>query len=124
MHKKNFGIFSLIASTMVLGIAHAEDMPDPTMPANYSSRAVSVQELPQQMIDWKVHAIRTSPTGRNAVVNGRLVRVGDAIDSATIIDITPDTVVLTYDRKEMVLKLMPADIKKKRDPEPPDTGTD
>ena len=114
----------LAFSAMLLNTVLAEDLPDPTRPANYSSRPVSVQDLPKEMNNWNVHAIRTSPTGRNAVVNGRVVRVGDAIDTATIVDITPYAVVLAFDKKELVLKLMPADIKKKRDLEPPDKSAD
>ena len=103
----------LVASIMALGHAYAETLPDPTRPANYSTQQASRKELPAQLIDWDVRAIKSSASGRNAVVNGKLVKVGDAIDKATIVDITPDTVVLTYDRKQLVLRLMPESIKKK-----------
>ena len=102
---------SIITGLMALGFAHAETLPDPTRPANYSARLISKEALPPQLIDWDVRAIRTSASGRNAVVNGKLVKVGDAIESATIVDITPDAVVLDYDRKQLVLRLMPENIK-------------
>ena len=93
--------------------AFAESLPDPTRPANYSARIAIQAELPQQFINWNVRAIRSSETGRNAIVNGNLVKVGDVIDSATIVDITDNSVVLVHDNKQLVLKLVPEDIKKK-----------
>lgn len=90
-----------------------ESLPDPTRPTNYSSRPISVEEVPQEFINWDVRAIRSSEGGRNAIVNGRLVKVGDEIDSATIVDITANTVVLDHGRQQLVLRLMPKDIKKK-----------
>ena len=106
-------LFLLAASIMVLGYAYADTLPDPTRPANYSIQQASRKELPAQLIDWDVRAIKSSASGRNAVVNGKLVKVGDAIDKATIVDITPDTVVLTYERKPLVLRLMPESVKKR-----------
>ena len=91
----------------------AESLPDPTRPANYSDMPEVSTQLPKELINWKVRAIRSSETGRNAIVNGKLVKVGDEIDSATIVDITTNTVVLSHDSKRVVLKLIPAEIKKK-----------
>lgn len=91
----------------------AESLPDPTRPANYSEVTEIREQLPKEYINWNVRAIRTSESGRNAIVNGRLVKVGDEIDSATIIDITSNSVVLAHDSKQVVLKLIPADVKKK-----------
>lgn len=98
---------SMVLPFLVFG----ESMPDPTMPAGYSGGQLVREELPQELMKWDVRAIRLSDSGRIAVVNGRLVRIGDEIDSATVIDITAGTVVLEYDRKQLVLRLMPKDIK-------------
>ena len=100
------------AMSMYTGL-HGETLPDPTRPANYAGSMAVQQELPDKLINWKVRAIRTSERGRNAIVNGRLVKVGDEVDSATIVDITSDTVVLSHDRKQLVLRLVPWDIKQK-----------
>jgi hypothetical protein len=104
----------LCAGLMLAGPARGQTLPDPTRPANYSVRLAASEELPQQFINWDVRAIRTAESGRNAVVNGRLVKIGDEIDTARIVDITPDSVVLDYDRRQLVLRLLPEDIKKKR----------
>ena len=100
----------IVISIMTLAYAHAEALPDPTRPANYSTRTIT-QVLPPQLINWDVRAIRSSASGRNAVVNGRVVKVGDTINTAVIRDITPDTVVIDYERKQVVLRLMPENIK-------------
>ena len=91
---------------------YAESLPDPTRPANYSEVTEVMTQLPKELINWNVRAIRSSETGRNAIVNGKLVKVGDEIDSATIVAITSNTVVLRHDTKRVVLKLIPAEIKK------------
>lgn len=92
----------------------AETLPDPTRPFTYTTTTVIREELPKEFINWYVKAIRISEQGRNAVVNDKLVKIGDEINSARIIDITENTVVLEHDRKELVLRLLPDDFKIKR----------
>lgn len=109
-------ILLLVTSGIYTPVAiSAESLPDPTRPANYSEVTEVRTQLPKELINWNVRAIRSSETGRNAIVNGKLVKVGDEIDSATIIAITSNTVVLRHDSKQLVLRLIPAEIKKKHD---------
>lgn len=102
----------IISGIFIPARLFAESLPDPTRPANISEvKEVSTQP-PNELINWDVRAIRSSEAGRNAIVNGKLVKVGDEIDSATIVAITANTVVLRHDNKKLVLKLIPAEIKK------------
>lgn len=103
----------IVAGMSMTYTAYGDPLPDPTRPANYSQVTEIKAKLPNEFRNWNVRAIRTSDNGRNAIVNGTLVKVGDEIDSAKIIDITRNTVVLAYDSKQLVLKLIPAEIKKK-----------
>lgn len=102
-----------VPGTFISTKLYAESLPDPTRPADYSEVTEVITQSPQEQINWNVRAIRTSDTGRNAIVNGKLVKVGDKIDSATILAITSNTVVLSHDSKQLVLKLIPAEIKKR-----------
>ena len=57
---------------------------DPTRPADYSA-AVSVSQVkPKKRDEFSLNAIRISDEDRSAIVNGRLVRVGDDIGTAKV----------------------------------------
>lgn len=105
----------LITGVMFFPVmAATQGLPDPTRPASYTGRLQNTSDLPQELVNWDVRAIKRSGDKRNAIVNGKLVNIGDEIDSATIIDITENSVVLDYGRKELVLRLIPGDIKVRR----------
>lgn len=84
--------------------AVAEVLPDPTRPAAFQTTAV-IQELPAELIDWKVTAIRISEQDRSAIVNGRIVRTGESIGTARILEIQPTQVVLEYDNRKVAVRL-------------------
>lgn len=103
---------------MVPGLLHAEaELPDPTRPADYITiptdiEVVEVEDLPKQLIDWSVTSIRISSEDRSAIVNGRLVRIGDEIGPAKIIEIKPILVVLDYDDRHVVVRLFRNNVQK------------
>ena len=92
----------------------ATTLPDPTRPADYlvTPAFVEVEELPGELVDWSVTAIRISSKDRSAIVNGRLVRVGDEIGPARVLEINPVSIVLDYDNKHVNVKLFSDRIKK------------
>ena len=111
---KNIYFFILVLTAAAVSAdVYGESLPDPTRPADFTDQAAIKAEVPKEFINWHVRAIRLSASGRNAIVNGRLVRVGDEIDSAKIVAITTNTVVLSHDRKRVILKLLPEEVKKK-----------
>lgn len=93
----------------------AAELPDPTRPADYSDAPLVVEmtELPGELINWNVTAIRISGDYRSAIVNGHLVREGDSIGMAEILEIKPVSVSLIYDNKQLVLKLFNDVVEKK-----------
>lgn len=97
-------VFIFIGMGM-LTTTYAESLPDPTRPADYVIRTVIEEDLPRELIDWRVTAISTSSGVATAIVNNKLVRVGDTIGRAKVIEITARTVVLDYDRKQVVVRL-------------------
>ncbi len=100
----------LLVSTIM---AHADaGLPDPTRPADYSVTRVVQQELPRRKTEFSVSVIRISEIDRSAVVNGKMVRVGDDIGSAKIKEINAVEVVLDYERKLIVVPLFARGISK------------
>lgn len=103
----------LMATLLLLAQGVGEPLPDPTRPADFFSRSAIQEAQPQELINWHLTAIRISTTHRSAIVNGKLVKVGDEIGSATVLEITSKSVVLDTDRKRLEINLIPRGIKKK-----------
>jgi hypothetical protein len=82
----------------------AQELPDPTRPAEYQT-TLFAQELPKALVDWKVSVIRISDTDRSAIVNGKIVKVGDAIGPAMILEIKNTSVLLDYENKPVEVRL-------------------
>lgn len=93
--------------TLVPGpLSAVAELPDPTRPADYSETVVQeLYELPKELVEWKVTVIRISGNDRSAIVNGRLVRAGDEIGPARIVEINPGNVILDYEDKQVVVRL-------------------
>lgn len=101
-----------ISLLFLAGSANAEALPDPTRPAEYQS-GVSLVEVPRALVDWKVTAIRITENDRTAIVNGKIVREGDTIGTAKILEIQPVSVVLTYENKQVSVRLYSDLVQKK-----------
>ena len=84
---------------------YTQALPDPTRPAEYQTTTVVIQDLPKELIDWSVTAIRISDDDRSAIVNGTIVRTGDIIGPATIQEIQPQQVILDYNNRPVAVRL-------------------
>jgi len=103
MNSKLFSLFAVALLVLPLSIK-AEVLPDPTRPATFQTATV-IQDLPAELIDWTVTAIRISERDRSAIVNGRIVRTGEMIGPARILEIQSTQVVLDYDNRRVAVKL-------------------
>lgn len=112
MRKIRAGMLLALVTTLGPVHAHGSPVPDPTRPANYFTRTIIDEDLPLQVIDWKLTAIQISDERRTAIVNGRILKEGDEIGNVTVLEITPKSVVLDYDRKRLVVSLIPYTVKK------------
>ena len=107
-------IHSLImAFLLAAGPVRAALLPDPTKPAEFRPESPVVQEMPKELTDWKVTAIRIAGKQRTAIVNGAIVREGDTVGQAKVLEIRPVSVVLDYDDKKVAVRLF-ADLVKKK----------
>lgn len=92
------------------------ELPDPTRPANYivkDTEPVFIELIDtNEKISWRVTAIRISADDRSAIVNGKLVRVGDEIRSALISEINPLSVIIDYEDRKLIVRLFNNQVKK------------
>ena len=113
---KRYIYITLITTALYQGsVSAVAELPDPTRPADYYVAPVTVEvyELPKELIDWNVSAIRIKDSDKSAIVNGQLVRTGDQIGSATVLEIKPVAVVLNYENKHVVVRLFGDSVDKK-----------
>jgi hypothetical protein len=88
-------------------LANAE-LPDPTRPANYFSESkepVFFQESKDGKRIWTLSAVRVSKKDRTAILNGKLVREGDKVNQAKVLEISPQSVVIEHDNKKLIVRL-------------------
>lgn len=108
MNKHINNILCLFIVLPLFASANTE-LPDPTRPANYIVEDIGpvyVEEVEMnEQISWKLSAIRISKNDKTAIVNGKLVRVGDEVSFATISEINPLSVVINYEDKKLIVRL-------------------
>jgi hypothetical protein len=85
-------------------------LPDPTRP--YTALApIQVEQLQGPGVKWRVSGIWGRGPERTALLNGRLVRVGDRVGPAMVERIEPAEVVLLQENQRIVVRLLPAAVK-------------
>jgi hypothetical protein len=95
--KQGLGWLILVASSVQV---LAADLRDPMRPANIP--AATARPGP---VGLKLEAVMSTGSSRLAIVNGKVVRVGDTLASATIVDITSNSIRYTRGGKELVATL-------------------
>lgn len=99
---------------MALGGMHqaatAQALTDPTRPPNITAETVGSAASDGAAI---LQSILISSQRREAIINGKTVRVGDKVGNARVASITETDVVLRDGKNSQVLKLFP-NIEKKR----------
>ncbi len=98
---------SLILSTFLCSAAApgAEALPDPTRPADYAAESFYVEPVQKEDVDFNLTAVRIDKDTRSVIINGKLLRAGDSVNSAEVQEIHPSHVILDYDGKRMVVRL-------------------
>lgn len=73
---------------------------DPTRPSGFQAPV----EAPKPQASFSLDSIMTGNGKRLAVINGQLVREGQALDDARVLRVAPDRVVLSVDGQQRVLR--------------------
>ena len=100
MITRRHGLLLLVLTLSAPAPAMA-DLADPTTPATHASPA---QPGTGQ---WVLHSTLIGPERRDAVINGRLVRVGDRIAGARVARIEAGEVLLDTPGQRVQLRLLP-----------------
>ncbi|MDA3868515.1 MAG: hypothetical protein PF589_00895 [Gammaproteobacteria bacterium] len=109
--------FTLLACTYALACtanAYATGMGDPLRPPEYQSKADVASAVAIAKPQWHVNEILFSGARRIAVINDRVVAIGDHINGAKVVDIKPERVVLQYKNSFINARLKSVLVKKRR----------
>jgi hypothetical protein len=106
---------------MLAGGSEAQSIPDPTRPYGYGQAPVIVEEaeLPKELATWKLNGIRIAGEDRQAILNGKVVHVGDEVDRAKVLEINPGNVLLEYENKHIIVRLLDVEVKRAQAPSGP-----
>lgn len=89
-------------------------MTDPTRPMDYMPASALSQPLPEELMDWRLTAVRIGKDGGSAVLNGRIVREGDQVGRARVVEIKPGIVVVDFERKRLEVRLFTGGVHKQK----------
>lgn len=103
------GVYFFILATLPLFVSSNTELPDPTRPADFmveDTEPVFFEEINvNEKINWRLSAIRISDKDRTAILNGKLVRAGDDIGPAKVIEIKPLSVVIDHEDRKLIVRL-------------------
>lgn len=86
----------------------AEQLRDPTRPSWLPDPGRQQRPV---VTRYRLESVLIAAERRVAVINGRVVTVGDVVDGAAVLSIEPEAVTLRRDGRELVLKLLPGSVK-------------
>lgn len=101
------------------------NLPDPTRPANYTSNEKTLmnseqktieqsgEKMAEQIPDLQLQAIKISRTASMAIINGQVVFPGQTVSTATLLKVNPDSVLMDYNGRPLIVSLLPDSIKKR-----------
>jgi hypothetical protein len=98
-------LVTLPAALLALSAAahtRADDLRDPMRPPTAPATAMSRTSAPSSL---QLQAVIGSGPSRVAIVNGKVVHIGDKVDGATIEDISANTVRYTRGGKQLIASL-------------------
>lgn len=88
------------------------ELPDPTRPYLYDI-APPVTAESEGKVEWRLTGVQIRPDSKSAILNGTLVKVGDRIGAASVVNIEPGQVTLAENYRHIIVKLLSADVKVK-----------
>jgi hypothetical protein len=98
-------ILTSIMALMLVDIAAAEELPDPTRPpAGFGQNQADVGVAAGPALQ----SILISPTRRIAIISGKTVKAGDKFGDARVVAINANDVVLKTGKNQQVLTLYPS----------------
>ena len=109
--RANMVMAAVVMACSLTCTALAATLPDPTRPYGYSQAVEVSYPQPGSRVEWVLNGIRLRDQDRTAIVNGKIVREGDEIDNATVVEIGETEVVLAHDHRRIVVRLLASNVK-------------
>jgi len=100
----------ILAGLLMAGAAPAQALKDPTRPPG--AQSVKAQKAAPRPLRWTLGSTLVSPQRRTAVINGRVVAVGEKINGARVVEILPAKVRLRRKGRDITLVLLKQDVKR------------
>lgn len=101
-----------IASAVAAAAEPAVALPDPTRPYAFATAIEVEQDVTQKGMQWRLNGIQIRDGERTAILNGHVVKAGDSLGAARIVEINPAEVVLMQESQKIVVKLVLSGVKK------------
>lgn len=95
-----------------------QPLSDPTRPFVFSGAGTGTGTAAPRTITWKLTSTLISPQRQVAVINGRVVKIGQKIDGAKLVAVKPGSALLHHAGKTIQLKLISGTVKHAAVPAP------
>lgn len=97
--------------------AAAAALSDPTRPPDYGVSRVIIQQPEKRETEFNLTAIRIDEDFRSIILNGKLLKEGEKVNSAKVLEIHPSHVVLEHKNERLVVRLFEGLNKKTSSPD-------
>jgi len=110
--------YLLLLAILPLHVSGNTELSDPTRPATYlveDAEPIFIEEfalVSKEKINWKLSAVRISEKDKTAIINGKLVRVGDEVSNAKVLEIKLRSVVIDHEDHKLIVRLFKNQVKK------------
>ncbi|VAX02464.1 hypothetical protein MNBD_GAMMA20-1549 [hydrothermal vent metagenome] len=101
----------VLAGILIPGMALAAPLDDPTRPP-VAQQPAKAHKAAHKPIRWTLNSTLVSAQRRTAVINERVVGVGEKINGARVVEILPMVVRLHYNGRDITLVLLKKNIKR------------
>jgi len=108
LHIQGMASAVLLTAALSTGIAQAEVLDDPMRPPGYARSTGGGNVKPA----WHLSAIRIDGDQRIAIINGRMLEVGEWVNNARLIEILPERVRLNGRQGAFSIKLVKVQVRK------------
>jgi len=99
-----------LAALALVGASSAVPLDDPTRPP--TAQSAKVHKAARKPLRWTLSSTLVSAQRRTAVINGRVVGVGEKINGARVVAILPSKVHLRRKGRDITLVLLKQDVKR------------
>jgi MSHA biogenesis protein MshK len=102
-----------VAALLGCGAVVAQPLSDPMRPPSEAAIADTTKASKRKVSQvYHLSAIRITKDQRSAMINGKIVKTGERIGDARLVEITANHVTLELEGRRITLSLLPVKIKK------------